>query len=93
MLSKKRRKIILYSIINEYKAERGCKDCGNKFPEYPQVLDFDHLDSNNKKAAISSMLQFGNSLQLIIDEIAKCELVCANCHRIRTFKRRHKISI
>lgn len=60
-----------------------CTDCGQTFPHY--VMDFDHL--GNKKHSISEMRQ-GFVWEKILEEISKCELVCANCHRIRTHKRR-----
>lgn len=57
-----------------------CVDCGIKYPYY--VMDFDH--KRGKKLAHLSSLA-GNSLERILDEITKCDLVCANCHRIRTY--------
>lgn len=60
-----------------------CTDCLKRYPYY--VMDFDHL--RDKKVAVGSML---NQLTIdrVADEIDKCEVVCANCHRIRTHKRR-----
>lgn len=57
-----------------------CVDCGRSFPSI--CMDFDHLDG--KLWGISQMRNKGMSLAAIDAEIAKCELVCANCHRIRT---------
>jgi hypothetical protein len=62
-----------------------CTDCKQTFP--PCVMDFDHI-RGTKVADISSMR--GSSIERIAAEIAKCELVCANCHRIRTFNRMTK---
>jgi hypothetical protein len=47
-------------------------------------MQWDHLPGNLKLGNISTDLR-GRSRQEILDEIAKCELVCANCHAIRTF--------
>jgi hypothetical protein len=58
-----------------------CTDCGNSYPHY--VMDFDHLDPSIKEAGVASMINCG-SLEKIRTEIAKCEVVCANCHRERT---------
>ena len=70
-------------MLIEYKESHPCTDCGLHFPYY--VMDFDHLDG--KKCNVSSMP--GNwSDATIWDEVAKCELVCSNCHRIRTHTRR-----
>lgn len=57
-----------------------CADCGIVYPHY--VMDFDHR--GDKRRIISNMTRY--SLESIKAEIAKCDLVCANCHRIRTFK-------
>ena len=59
-----------------------CTDCGQSYPPY--VMDFDHVNGI-KERNISSIAD--GSTKMLREEIAKCELVCANCHRIRTFKR------
>lgn len=79
------------NIINQLKSFP-CKDCGNIFP--PVAMDFDHINNNNnnnKKYTIGRMLSSAYKIDLILNEIAKCELVCACCHRIRTLDRRGKI--
>jgi len=50
-------------------------------------MDFDHLDPKTKVVKVSALI-FEGSRQLLLDEIAKCELVCANCHRERTHQRK-----
>lgn len=67
--------------IVEVKA-RPCADCQVEYPSY--VMDFDHL--GDKEFNISNAINF-HSLEKIKKEIAKCEVVCANCHRIRTHDR------
>lgn len=67
------------SKIQKIKESSPCTDCGNYFPYY--VMDFDHQHS--KKYSIANMVSLG-SWELIEKEMAKCELVCSNCHRIRT---------
>lgn len=62
-----------------------CIDCGVKYPSY--VMDFDHLE--NKEFNISSAISF-HTIEKIKKEILKCEVVCSNCHRIRTHQRKHK---
>lgn len=59
-----------------------CKDCGVKYPT--ECMDFDHLE--NKEFGIGD--HSVKDIEKILAEIAKCEVVCANCHRIRTKKRR-----
>lgn len=65
-------------------AKKGpCVDCKRSFPPY--VMDFDHI-ADDKVMNISQLVLWG-SLRRVKDEIAKCELVCSNCHRIRTHNR------
>ena len=61
-----------------------CTDCGNSY--HPVVMDFDHVRGDKSKD-ISLMVRSAVSLQKLKEEISKCELVCSNCHRIRTFTR------
>lgn len=71
--------------IDAYKA-RPCLDCGNTFPVC--CMDFDHLDGTKKVDNISAMISNRTtSREKIYEEISKCELVCSNCHRIRTHQR------
>ena len=73
--------------LAEIKEASGCVDCGitNHI-----MLDFDHL--HDKKYNISRMIHDGFSWAAIKKEIAKCEVVCANCHRVRTHDRLTKKS-
>lgn len=66
-----------------------CADCGIIYP--PHVMDFDHRDGDTKIRSIS-WLAFHDTANFdrIIAEIEKCDLVCANCHRIRTYDRLQK---
>ena len=62
-------------------------DCGSKgLPPY--CYDFDHLDGSTKLDNVSSLVAAARNRRAITNEIAKCELVCANCHRIRTMDRK-----
>jgi hypothetical protein len=68
------------NLIDAIKLERGCTDCG--YNTHPAALEFDHRDPQHKRFTIS-----GNESRRwtdILTEIAKCDVVCANCHRIRT---------
>ena len=71
------------SWLRSLKVGQPCRDCGKVFP--PEVMQWDHLPGLPKRGDIT-MLR-GLSKHEILDEIAKCELVCANCHTIRTFVR------
>lgn len=61
-----------------------CIDCKRQFK--PWQMDFDHL--RDKKFNIGNAI-FRLSKEEILEEIKKCELVCANCHRDRTYVRSH----
>jgi hypothetical protein len=74
------------AMITALKTGKPCMDCGNQFPPY--VMDFDHRDPTLKKNNVAYMAH--SSLDRIMEEIEKCDLVCANCHRIRTHKRANK---
>ncbi len=63
---------------------RPCMDCGRRFP--PQVMDFDHV-RGVKVLNVSKFASRKLSLERLLEEVAKCDLVCANCHRIRTARR------
>ena len=62
--------------------DKPCLDCGIKYPSY--VMDFDHKGKKNFNISVSASQC--RSLSSIQKEIDKCEVVCANCHRMRTFK-------
>ena len=66
----------------EYLRTHPCVDCGEGDPI---VLEFDHL--RDKIANISKMATMKRPWEVILAEIAKCEVVCANCHRRRTVAR------
>jgi hypothetical protein len=69
--------------VRQYKEARACADCKKTYPAH--VMDFDHV-RGKKLFDISKMPDYPR--RKIAEEIAKCDLVCANCHRIRTFSRR-----
>ncbi len=62
-----------------------CADCAQRFP--PCAMDFDHRDPATKVQAVTRMIGRAGTAR-ILAEVAKCDIVCANCHRLRTFERR-----
>jgi hypothetical protein len=60
--------------------DKPCADCGNRY--HPYAMDFDHLDKFTKNRDVSQI----NRIEEIVEEAKKCDVVCSNCHRIRTFK-------
>lgn len=79
----KQQRDALRTFVNAEKS-KPCTDCGQTF--IPFAMDFDHI-TDDKRADISRLVRSGTSLETVQAEIAKCELVCATCHRIRTWKR------
>ena len=67
-----------------------CADCGGRFAGHQ--MDFDHRDPSQKKFWLSSGRAALKSRAQILVEAAKCDIVCANCHRLRTFERRSRQS-
>lgn len=70
------------AFINAHKVNP-CLDCGVKYPPY--VMQFDH--TRGKKLFTIGENRHRSEKQ-ILEEIAKCDLVCANCHAERTYQRR-----
>ena|ERR1700733_8396270 len=64
--------------INDYKAKMGCLRCGEN---NPIVLDYHHRDPSEKDIEVALLITH-TSLEKIIDEIKKCDVYCANHHRV-----------
>jgi hypothetical protein len=75
-----RKRARLRQMVSEAKSVP-CMDCGKVFPPY--VMDFDHR--GGKEAEIATLVN-ALSLRRLVAEMAKCDVVCANCHRIRTYE-------
>lgn len=64
-----------------------CADCGGRFPRV--AMDFDHVRGEK-------LFEIGNGIRYkaaaVLAEIEKCEVVCSNCHRVRTEERRTKLA-
>lgn len=74
MAAKKR----MRKIAADFKAERGCENCG---VGDPRVLDLHHRDVDSKIMAVSQMI-YRYSVVKVRAEMDKCRVLCANCHRI-----------
>jgi hypothetical protein len=74
--------------LQQYKEEHGCADCGESFPHF--VLEFDHRPGERK---------FGNVYRVLKKygwdkawaEVNKCDVVCSNCHKLRTYAREQEL--
>lgn len=79
-LARKTRNI---EFLDEYRKTQICADCGN---DDHRVLDFDHI--KEKRGCVGFLARSGVSIKTLQEEIAKCEVRCANCHRIRHYEER-----
>ncbi|MBI2452467.1 hypothetical protein HYV50_05340 [Candidatus Pacearchaeota archaeon] len=68
--------------IEHYKKSLKCKVCSEN---HPAVIEFHH--KKDKKFEISYMVANGYSIPRIREELEKCEVLCANCHRKRHYKK------
>lgn len=75
--------------IQDYKMGKPCMDCEQSYPSV--CMDFDHRDQATKRMQINELCAKRMSWKVINDELAKCDLVCSNCHRIRTDKQRKAV--
>ena len=83
-ISIKKQKEALARYLIEVKEKNPCMDCKISYPYY--MMDFDHV--RGKKQANVAELINTLSKKRIDTEIAKCEVVCSNCHRARTYMRK-----
>ena len=79
-----RRRQELTDKVWAYKQGKKCADCPQTDP---RTFEFDHLPGFKKTANISKMVTDLIGWSKILEEIQKCEIVCASCHRIRTHER------
>ncbi|OHD16124.1 MAG: hypothetical protein A2Y38_11750 [Spirochaetes bacterium GWB1_59_5] len=66
-----------------------CADCGLVYPYY--IMDCDHIrgvKTKTKSRTMSALLKKAWSWSKVLEELSKCDIVCANCHRARTYKRK-----
>ncbi len=74
-------RLTLTKRVGDLKVASGCIDCG--YREHPEALDFDHV-TGHKRACVSVLVAKCCSWGTISAEIAKCEIRCAVCHRVKT---------
>lgn len=86
--SKGPRKAREWTWFVDYKKTLSCANCGNA--DF-RVLDFDHLAGTEKEFNIGDARRKGYSRERIMNEVAKCQVLCANCHRIKTYEDTHRM--
>lgn len=72
-----------YEILNNYKMAKGCKECG--YNKHAVALDFDHINPLEKSFNISARLDL-STIKTLMKEVRKCQILCANCHRVKTMR-------
>ena len=73
-------KKLMVEKLNQLKLEKGCCElCGDYHP--PCCFDFHHLDEINKKDEVSKLASKGYKWETILEEVDKCIMLCAPCHR------------
>lgn len=72
------RKQDLRDWLSELKSTLKCNRCPEK---HIACLDFHHTDPSKKEEGVAKMIHDGYSKEKILEEIAKCEVLCSNCHR------------
>lgn len=77
---KAEQRVRIRAFLDEYKLSRGCADCG--YRQHPAALEFDHIGP--KRFEIGGAARTPLAISTIMGEIKQCEVVCANCHRVRT---------
>lgn len=81
--ARRRQRILAYTRMLK---DKPCMDCRGIFP--PVVMQFDHRDPSQKTIRNGHSMSALKSIGKVAKEAAKCDIVCANCHMIRTEKRR-----
>ena len=66
------------ALVSTYKVKRGCEICG--YNKCAEALDFHH-EGDDKVGNISHMAGHGYAISRILEEMKKCIVICANCHR------------
>jgi hypothetical protein len=74
----KRNKRAKFDWIAAYKKSNGCRVCGETDPV---VLDLHHRNPAEKDDAVPTGIRWGRGWKWVKDETAKCDVLCANCHR------------
>lgn len=85
-----RARLIRQDFNDQLKIRLGCADCG--WSGWARGLDWDHA-RGRKEHDIAALINFGSPVDVLIAELGKCDVVCANCHRLRTASRRSEVSL
>ena len=84
---KNRRQREIWDWFRRYKSTLSCTDCEIS---HPALLQFHHRDRAEKSFTISKVISRATSVKRITDEMAKCDVVCVNCHAKRHWRETHE---
>jgi hypothetical protein len=74
--------------LQKYKEDQGCSDCGLNYPHF--ILEFDHRPGERKFGNVYRVLKkYGSDKAWA--EVKKCDVVCSNCHKLRTHGREQEL--
>ena len=82
--SSKKRYVKMRKLIQRWKVFKGCNHCG--YNENACALDLDHISDNSTKPSHMRAVRYEWNKARIKKELSKCQVLCANCHRIKTQK-------
>ena len=83
-LTSKKRFTFMIKLIGRWKQFKGCAICG--FNSHSAALDLDHINDNSTKPTSGHALRYEWSKKRVKKELSKCQVLCANCHRVKTQK-------
>lgn len=64
--------------FKDYKSDKECEECGE---DHPACIDFHHENPEDKDKNVSRLVHDNHKISRIKEEIEKCKVLCANCHR------------
>lgn len=77
----------IFAEFQAYKERMGCADCSVKYPHY--ILEFDHRPDKRKVDVVYRVLR-KHGKEAAWKEVSKCDVVCSNCHKKRSYEREVK---
>lgn len=81
--NRNRRKEEVKNFVWDYLAANPCMEGGESDP---RLLEFHHIDPSQKEYNVSELVNGRYSIERIQKEISKCQVLCANCHRRKTYE-------
>ena len=84
---KKKKRAYIRHLMTELKMSNFCQICKLEDPKHPEIYDFDH--QGNKRENVSNLIQQTARWSRVLEEVRKCQMLCSNCHRIKTAKDRN----